>query len=80
MSEAGRIHYGSGKCTVILCNFINCTLFIKYGPITYDIFVNLQIILINMIITVILFEAFGFPVFVARSNLPAICLLIFLYG
>ncbi|XP_026316404.1 ATP-binding cassette sub-family A member 1-like [Hyposmocoma kahamanoa] len=41
---------------------------------------DMIIIIINMIITVIVFEAFGFPVFVAKSNLPAICLLILLFG
>ncbi|KAJ2941105.1 hypothetical protein O0L34_g10339 [Tuta absoluta] len=41
---------------------------------------DMIVIIINMLITVIVFEAFGFPVFVSRSNLPAICLLILLYG
>ncbi|KAL0830195.1 hypothetical protein ABMA28_003651 [Loxostege sticticalis] len=41
---------------------------------------DMLIILINMVITAILMEAFHFPVFVERNNLLAICLLIILYG
>ncbi|XP_028161410.1 ATP-binding cassette sub-family A member 7-like [Ostrinia furnacalis] len=41
---------------------------------------DMLIIVINMVITAILMEAFHFPVFVEKNNLPAICLLILLYG
>ncbi|XP_060806371.1 uncharacterized protein LOC106140036 isoform X2 [Amyelois transitella] len=41
---------------------------------------DMIIITINMVITVIVMEAFHFPVFVARNNLPAICVLILLFG
>ncbi|XP_038218742.1 uncharacterized protein LOC119837297 [Zerene cesonia] len=41
---------------------------------------DMLIIVINMAITVVILKVFNFPVFVARNNLPAICLLIFLYG
>ncbi|CAH0718886.1 unnamed protein product, partial [Brenthis ino] len=41
---------------------------------------DLMIIFINMVITAIVLEVFHFPVFVARNNLPAICILIMLYG
>ncbi|KAI8440724.1 hypothetical protein MSG28_009065 [Choristoneura fumiferana] len=38
------------------------------------------IIVVNIITSVCVLEAFGFPVFVSRSNLPAICLLLLLFG
>ncbi|XP_045504908.1 uncharacterized protein LOC123701462 [Colias croceus] len=41
---------------------------------------DMLVIVINMAITVVILKVFNFPVFVARNNLPAICLLIFLYG
>ncbi|CAH0591712.1 unnamed protein product [Chrysodeixis includens] len=41
---------------------------------------DMMIIVINMCITAAVMSAFGFPVFVARNNLPAICILFLLYG
>ncbi|XP_063366023.1 uncharacterized protein LOC134654508 [Cydia amplana] len=41
---------------------------------------DMAILVVNIIISVCVLEAFGFPVFVARSNLPAICLLLLLFG
>ncbi|XP_046971050.1 uncharacterized protein LOC124538088 [Vanessa cardui] len=41
---------------------------------------DLAIIVINMVITAVVLQIFHFPVFVARNNLPAICILILLYG
>ncbi|KAJ8721111.1 hypothetical protein PYW08_006576 [Mythimna loreyi] len=41
---------------------------------------DMMIILINLCITAILMLSFGFPVFIERNNLPAICILIVLYG
>ncbi|XP_030023361.2 uncharacterized protein LOC115442462 [Manduca sexta] len=41
---------------------------------------DMLIICINMVVTALVMLAFGFPVFVARNNLPAICLLFILYG
>nr|XP_037871414.1 uncharacterized protein LOC101740576 isoform X2 [Bombyx mori] len=46
------------------------------AALTWDVI----IIFINMIITAMVMLAFGFPVFVAKNNLPAICVLIMLYG
>ncbi|CAH2055589.1 unnamed protein product, partial [Iphiclides podalirius] len=41
---------------------------------------DMIIILINIFITAMVLQAFHFPVFVTKSNLSAICLLILLYG
>ncbi|XP_053616440.1 uncharacterized protein ldd [Plodia interpunctella] len=41
---------------------------------------DMIIIAINMVITAVVMEAFHFPVFVSKSNLPAICVLILLFG
>ncbi|RVE41745.1 hypothetical protein evm_013609 [Chilo suppressalis] len=41
---------------------------------------DMTVIIINMVITAVLMAAFHFPVFVWGNNLPAICLLILLYG
>ncbi|XP_045778783.1 phospholipid-transporting ATPase ABCA1 [Maniola jurtina] len=41
---------------------------------------DMAIIVVNMLITAVVLEAFQFSVFVARNNLPAICILILLYG
>ncbi|XP_061380770.1 uncharacterized protein LOC116774299 [Danaus plexippus] len=41
---------------------------------------DMIVIIINMIITAIILEIFQFPVFVEKNNLPAICILILLYG
>ncbi|KPJ11060.1 ATP-binding cassette sub-family A member 12 [Papilio machaon] len=41
---------------------------------------DMMVIIVNIIITAAVLQAFHFPVFVSRNNLPAICLLIFLYG
>ncbi|XP_073954372.1 uncharacterized protein [Choristoneura fumiferana] len=41
---------------------------------------DMAIIVVNIITSVCVLEAFGFPVFVSRSNLPAICLLLLLFG
>ncbi|XP_069362244.1 uncharacterized protein ldd isoform X2 [Maniola hyperantus] len=41
---------------------------------------DMAIIVVNMVITALVLEAFQFSVFVARNNLPAICILILLYG
>ncbi|XP_026490160.2 ATP-binding cassette sub-family A member 13 [Vanessa tameamea] len=41
---------------------------------------DFAIIVINMVITAVVLQIFHFPVFVARNNLPAICILILLYG
>ncbi|XP_052744551.1 uncharacterized protein LOC112055070 isoform X2 [Bicyclus anynana] len=41
---------------------------------------DMAIIVVNMLITAIVLEAFHFSVFVARNNLPAICILILFYG
>ncbi|XP_068622894.1 uncharacterized protein ldd [Battus philenor] len=41
---------------------------------------DLAIIVINIVITAMVLQAFHFTVFVNRNNLPAICLLILLYG
>ncbi|CAH2238642.1 jg23217, partial [Pararge aegeria aegeria] len=41
---------------------------------------DMAIIVVNMAITAVVLEAFHFSVFVARSNLAAICILILLYG
>ncbi|XP_075981913.1 lipid droplet defective isoform X2 [Anticarsia gemmatalis] len=41
---------------------------------------DMMIMAINMGITAAVMSAFGFPVFVARNNLPAICILFLLYG
>ncbi|XP_050355241.1 uncharacterized protein LOC126776662 [Nymphalis io] len=45
-----------------------------------DLLWDLAIIVINMVITAVVLQIFHFPVFVARNNLPAICILILLYG
>ncbi|CAG5057857.1 unnamed protein product [Parnassius apollo] len=47
---------------------------------TTALFWDMLIIFINMLITMMVLQAFHFPVFVTRNNLPAICVLIFLYG
>ncbi|KAM3956338.1 LOW QUALITY PROTEIN: lipid droplet defective [Aphomia sociella] len=41
---------------------------------------DMLIIVINMLVSVMVMEAFHFPVFVARDNLPAICVLLLLFG
>ncbi|CAH1634658.1 unnamed protein product [Spodoptera littoralis] len=41
---------------------------------------DMMIMAINVGVTAIVMTAFGFPVFVARNNLPAICILLMLYG
>ncbi|KAJ0172474.1 hypothetical protein K1T71_011613 [Dendrolimus kikuchii] len=41
---------------------------------------DMMIMVINMVITAAVMLAFGFPVFVAKNNLPAICVLFILYG
>ncbi|XP_045539376.1 uncharacterized protein LOC106715101 [Papilio machaon] len=41
---------------------------------------DMMVIIVNIIITAAVLQAFHFPVFVSRNNLPAICLLLFLYG
>ncbi|XP_063895450.1 uncharacterized protein LOC110380322 [Helicoverpa armigera] len=41
---------------------------------------DMLVMVINMGVTAAVMSAFGFPVFVARNNLPAICLLFVLYG
>ncbi|CAK1542445.1 unnamed protein product [Leptosia nina] len=44
------------------------------------LFCDMLVIVINMAITVVILKIFNFPVFVARNNLPAICVLTLLYG
>ncbi|CAF4764109.1 unnamed protein product [Pieris macdunnoughi] len=41
---------------------------------------DMIVILVNLAITVVILKIFNFPVFVARNNLSAICVLIVLYG
>ncbi|CAK1588868.1 unnamed protein product [Parnassius mnemosyne] len=41
---------------------------------------DMIIISINMLITMMVLQAFHFPVFITRNNLPAICVLILFYG